>query len=547
MDLTRRGLLGRAAAASGLLLGGSLLGPRTVFAGDRGEAVFDLRLPRGSAARDGWHSGVVATPRRFELLGVEAREHGIAVRALDRDGRWSDWHELPAHSHGPGTVSDPVWVGPSRAFELRAPRSLHGVRAILVDGGSAPATTAATRYVRTDLPAGPGQPSIIARSSWATAACRPRYPAGLGQVELAFVHHTVSANGYRASQSAAIVRSICLFHKYGNGWNDIGYNFAVDRYGQVFEARAGGVDEAVVGAQAGGYNLVSSGVALIGTFSYSPPTRRTFDALADLLAWKLALHSIELPGTVTVEVSESGQYYSRYRAGTRVRLNRVSGHRDADATACPGSAMYRQLPRLRQTVAGRIGDVSSLTAQAGAAAPGAIAVAGVLSNAEGPIAGAAIEVQQRSTSSAAATFASAITAADGSWSVLVQVGSGTPLRALYRGDDSHSAVVSAGFYAFVPPQITLTAEAPQTSPGGVITFTGTTSPAKPKVTIAMALQQPDGSYATVRNVRVNTGEDGSFERTLGFPDAGEYAVVAHTGADDENALGTSNSVPVSVA
>ena len=72
---------------------------------------------------------------------------------------------------------------------------------------------------------------------------------------MAFVHHTENPNGYSPGEVPAMLRAIYAFHRYVNGWNDIGYNFVIDAFGRIFEARAGGIDEPVVGAHAGGYNL----------------------------------------------------------------------------------------------------------------------------------------------------------------------------------------------------------------------------------------------------------------------------------------------------
>jgi hypothetical protein len=554
LDLTRRDLIGRAIVGGGALLAR----PQLAFAGWQGESVFEMRLPGSAgahAAGGRWASPAIRAPKRFELVGIEwaGPDPQIQVRAKLADGTWSGWLDAPAgHGHGPDEsngsrqLTDPVWTGPAHWFELRAARPLGDARVVFVDANSAAATAAAARYVQTGLAAGPGQPRIVARSSWATTSCKPRVPWLYGAVDLAFVHHTVSANYYRPGQSAGMVRSICLFHKYGNGWNDIGYNFVVDRYGQIFEARAGGIDEPIVGAQAGGYNVYSSGVALLGSFSGAAPSRAAFDALSKLLAWKLTLHGISVDGKVTVEVTRTGAPYSRYRAGARVPLDRISGHRDADTTSCPGNGLYRQLPRLRQIVRRLAGTVSALSAQAAPAGPGAAAITGVLTAADAPIPGATIELQRRTTRGPT-TIAEATTAEDGTWSSAAALATNASLRAVYRGDSGHSAVVSLPVDVTVAPQITLAAAAQQVAPGGVIQFTGAIAPTKTKLSIVISQLQADGTFTPVRIVPFTAESDGSFARTLGFPAAGQYQAVAQTTADAENAAGTSPPVTITVA
>jgi uncharacterized protein with LGFP repeats len=159
------------------------------------------------------------------------------------------------------------------------------------------------------------------------------------------VHHTVTANEYASVDSAGIVLGICRYHRDANGWNDIGYNFLVDRFGQVFEGRAGGVDQAVIGAQAQGYNSNSTGVAVIGTHEAVPVGDMTLGALAILIGWKLAIHAVTPTGQVTL--TSAGGDVNRYPSGTPVVFERIAGHRDGDTTTCPGTALYAQLPALR--------------------------------------------------------------------------------------------------------------------------------------------------------------------------------------------------------
>src|SRR6185369_1940954 len=128
------------------------------------------------------------------------------------------------------------------------------------------------------------------RSGWrADESIRRAPPLYAPAIQLAIVHHTAGANSYTRSQSAAIVRAIEIYHVKGNGWNDIGYNFLVDKYGQIFEGRYGGITRNVVGAHAQGFNTGSTGIALIGNYQSGTPTAVQLAALEKLIAWRLDL------------------------------------------------------------------------------------------------------------------------------------------------------------------------------------------------------------------------------------------------------------------
>src|SRR4029078_11306975 len=124
-------------------------------------------------------------------------------------------------------------------------------------------------------------PLLLGREAWgANEVIRRAAPKYAASLQFAVIHHTAGTTSYTASQSAAIVRGIEVYHVKGNGWNDIGYNFLVDKYGQVFEGRYGGVGKNVIGAHAEGFNTGSVGVALLGTYQTAAPTAAEKTALA---------------------------------------------------------------------------------------------------------------------------------------------------------------------------------------------------------------------------------------------------------------------------
>ncbi|WP_101258616.1 peptidoglycan recognition protein family protein [Streptomyces barkulensis] len=196
-----------------------------------------------------------------------------------------------------------------------------------------------------DAPIGP-RPGIVTRRGWG-ADERLRGPFLYTKtVKMAFVHHTAMSNNYSCGQSASIIRGIYRYHVQSNGWRDVGYNFFVDKCGKIYEGRAGGVANPVMGAHTYGFNHNSTGIAVLGSYNSTNPSGAAVNAVSKLVAWKLGLHGVDPRGTAAM-TSGGG----KYRKGTTVRLRTVSGHRDGYVTGCPGDRLYSRLGTIRATAA----------------------------------------------------------------------------------------------------------------------------------------------------------------------------------------------------
>ena len=135
------------------------------------------------------------------------------------------------------------------------------------------------------------------------------------------------------------MRGIQTYHVRGNGWNDIGYNFLVDRYGQVFEGRAGGITRNVVGAHAEGFNDGTVGVAVLGSYGSTRISAAAQAAIAKLIAWRLDVAHVD-PLALPTYISNGNPRYPR---GAPVIMRGVVGHRETGFTSCPGDALMGQL------------------------------------------------------------------------------------------------------------------------------------------------------------------------------------------------------------
>ena len=289
-----------------------------------------------------WPRGAVSGTDHFQIRTQQA-------------GKWGTWDDLEVEGdHGPdagsaearqaaGHATEAYVVTGAQQFEVRslspdgtAPTAASGQ--VVDPGQSAPVAQPAPAPGAAAAAA--AKPFIFSRAQWGADESIRKGSPGYGQVQLAFVHHTVGTNTYTADQVPAIIRGIYAYHVQGEGWSDIGYNYLVDRFGRVWEGRYGGVDRPVIGAQTLNFNSWSTGVSVLGNYQLAAPTQASVDAIKRLLAWKFTLHGIPATGTVVA----NGRTF-----------NRISGHRDGFSTSCPGQYLYAKLPEIRSGVASLMG------------------------------------------------------------------------------------------------------------------------------------------------------------------------------------------------
>jgi N-acetylmuramoyl-L-alanine amidase len=295
-------------------------------------------------------SGKPVTPGfAIDFVGVlwkgEARSGSVRFR---HRARWSAW--LPLRPDGMEVegefASGLVAAGSADAYQVRVPRAARAARAVAINasrGGSSARSTAAAD-------------GIVTRAEWgADESLRfdqqgnEIWPPAYYPAQVMTVHHTATRNN--DSDPAATVRAIYRYHAVDRGWGDIGYHYLIDESGRVYEGRWSGTDgdpahdasgNMVTAAHVGGFNSGNLGIALLGTLTTRPPTTAARAALEEVLA--------DLAGRHGLDPLSRAHYVNPITGDTR-DVDTISGHRDWEATECPGGALYEQLPSLRADVA----------------------------------------------------------------------------------------------------------------------------------------------------------------------------------------------------
>jgi len=333
----------------------------------------------------------VVTSAGFQTLGLTWPE-GTDVANLGGQvrtragGTWSGWADLVPSDDAPdaGTTdasravrggTDSVWIGDSDAVQLAFAASPAGgpqdLDLALVGSAPKPATAgvvgtaaAGTAIIRTaayttsSVQAVATAPRVISRAEWGAPAqvCAPDVASKLVG---AVVHHTAGSNDYAsAAEAMQQIRNDAAFHINGRGWCDIGYNFVVDKWGNIYEGRANSLTQPVIGVHTGGFNTGTVGVAMLGTYT-AAPSAATQQAVAQIIGWRLGAYGVDPQGWMSYATGAGEN--SRF-ANETVVLPRVFGHRDAAYTACPGDGGYSALPAIRSMAAAGAATVAPLNA-----------------------------------------------------------------------------------------------------------------------------------------------------------------------------------------
>jgi hypothetical protein len=168
-------------------------------------------------------------------------------------------------------------------------------------------------------------PGVIPRGRWTRSnviASRANPMNGINRIT---IHHTAMSSSSVRTESDVIrmLNNVRTGHLQ-RGWADLGYHYAVDPQGRVWEGRPLNWQGAHVEDQ----NEHNMGIVLLGNFDTQSPT-------ADQLA--------ALDGFVS-------QQAARYRVG----VGRIYTHQELGRSACPGRNLQKYMLATRASGRGRL-------------------------------------------------------------------------------------------------------------------------------------------------------------------------------------------------
>ena len=161
-------------------------------------------------------------------------------------------------------------------------------------------------------------PFVIARSKWTSSGPKRWLADPMGTISRITIHHDaimpVPGNSYAESlRRMQLIRTGHL----NNGWADIGYHFAIDPSGRIWQARP----LELQGAHVKDHNPGNLGIVVFGNYEQMRPTQASLTAIDRMVAY--AMDRFNVP------------------------VSRVHTHQELRPTACPGRNLQSQMELTR--------------------------------------------------------------------------------------------------------------------------------------------------------------------------------------------------------
>lgn len=304
---------------------------------------------------------------RFTVAGVSwarsstVKPHEVSVRVRVKESSgWTAWEQLGIPDEGPDTTSaeaararvgtSPLVTSGATAIQVRVDTATGAtptdLKVSTIDPGTSPADDDLTRSApAASASAAALQPTIITRAQWGADESLRGSTTLSSTVKAITIHHTAGSNTYTQDTAAAQIRGIYAYDTKTLGWADIAYNFLVDKWGRIYEGRAGSITKAVRGAHAMGFNTDTMGVAALGNYETASAPAAMVDGLAKVAGWKLSQYGVNPTGKATL--TSQGGTGTKYGAGVTATLDAIHPHQSTSYTLCPGQYLTPQLATLR--------------------------------------------------------------------------------------------------------------------------------------------------------------------------------------------------------
>ena len=287
-------------------------------------------------------------------IGTLDPDPAIEFRFSGKDG-WSEWsNAVQVPSATGGTIVAGVRSSSefgARSLEVRVSTSLD-LPVEFRNGGLFRNSTDTDRLPAPDMSPVLGNktgdiipPHLITRAEWNAKPFQLGSPVPLASPSYDFMtwHHAAGYSAETLDEGKAQMRAMQALHQDIRGWSDIGYQFAIDRSGRLYQGRPfmdnstslSQVPVLARGAHVGGANTGNIGVVIMGC--YHPPEGSYCEQEITPAAYNTYV-------TLFAFLSE------RYG----VSPSFIRGHRDFSSTSCPGDNNYALIPGLRTDVAALI-------------------------------------------------------------------------------------------------------------------------------------------------------------------------------------------------